>query len=202
MLIYHYTHRENWKGISQEGLHSGSYALLEPISQDWLKGPFPDYWEILKHRIGDILLKIDVHPLDESIFVQDYGHWAGYERNYILRNLSHPPERYNHTDGEIAYKQIEQSIINLNEYLAKRDEYNYVLPEVYISSAIPSEYVFLSAQQPLIEERLWPTKLGKKLCLWRLQKDVPELAPWIERYKEDHFSHGASQEGRPFYFRR
>ena len=204
MYVFHYTHSSNWKKISQlgSGLRAGSYALLTPIPQEWLDGPFPDYWKILKHRIGDILLEINVHPLDNSVFVQDYGHIAGYERNIILRNLSRPPDRYNHANGESAHRAYDKSMVYLCDYLSEKDKYDYALPEVLIRASVPFEHIRLCEKQPLLEEGLWPTKFGKEIYLRRIQRQVPELGFWVDKYKEEHSHQSVSREGRPFYYRR
>ncbi len=219
MLVYHYTHFDDLRrifdmgGTSRSGLRArrrmGHYdleafqtgavfALLEPTPKDWVGNQdFPGIWQFLKEAIGPLLLEVAVDVHSKDAFVVDRGHMEGVFYQGIPE--ARIPMPYAHITQEEAERAYIHSKIPLADYLQRRGELSYSLPEVIITDHVPLENVRIAEEQPLIEER-WEEYVDYRRTFLRTETGaIPGLDRLHAKYAQklqETWPHGA--EGPPY----
>ena len=213
MKVYHYTHpskcREILRGESP-GLNPvsfvgrlndkelyGSFGLLEPRPDNWVNNTyFPDFWDVLKLHMGQILLEVDVYSKSNGVIVVDRGHMAKFNSSLHGLEITYAvPVRYAHDTLEQATEAYIRSGIPISEFLQKSGNPEYALPEVVITEPISSKRILVSQTQPLLEDELQTggLQIGDEPLVDRpieertrnagfYVRSIPELQGWFERY--------------------
>ena len=139
------------------------FALESPAPSEWMDNKdFPRVWRDLKAHVGTLLLEVDVDSNDPSVFVPDWGHQEGYawtrtleqNPNAIFDVQVKVPQRYTHKDNLSAERAYWDGRVQIGEYLRRKDELNFSLPEVVITQNVPLERVRVSKNQPSLLEYL------------------------------------------------
>lgn len=102
MIVFHYTHFDNWEGVKngswesknipglganrrvgradQEACNTTAvFALQEPLPDTWThNADFIDIWDFFKRQVGRILLEIDINPDRDPVYILDRGHIEGF----------------------------------------------------------------------------------------------------------------------------
>lgn len=217
MKVYHYTEIKDWKDIKagsyrsknipglganrrvgredREAWNTGAvFCFLEPVPTDWVHNThFKLTWDAIKHDIqGRMLLEITVDE-NTPAYVIDRGLAEGHlykEKTDIPKGYLFPTRK----DAEAAYIQ---SKVPLKEFIEKRQDYNFSLPEVIITEDVPLEKVKISEKQPFLEEDLEKYK-NTPIFMEDIMRDInsiPELKAWYEKRKE--FSKTIANEMSP-----
>lgn len=164
--------------------NKGIFALLQPVPKEWTNNPsFTNVWSLFKLHVGKLLLDIEINPQEEGIYVGDWGYKEA-KRNFF-KTVGQIPTKYN-IDSIAASLLYGSSFIPLNDFLKRKGELNYALPEVVMTKRIPLERVRISVSQPLLEERLRSefVDLKEKSALLAEIKSFPELTTWLNSYLE------------------
>ena len=206
MKVYHYASVRDWKDIKKGSYRSNDqpglgasrrvgqddmdawntaavFCFLDPIPPEWVGNEhFKLTWDAIKHDIGGrMLLEIDVDEKDQ-VFVIDRGLAEGFlyeDKKDIPGQYIFPTRR----EGESAYLK---SKVPLKEYLERRKEYNYTLPEVIITGHVPLEKIKISELQPILEEDLKKYKNTPAIIEGTMRdiNSIPELRVWYEKREE------------------
>lgn len=168
MEVFHYTHDYNWRCIKGdqdwkvEGEMKGpvgwTFALLKPEPPEWVNNPmFPNLWETLMKRCGRItfpgevvytdrlvLLAIDVDVNNPNVFVADRGVWEIAERDLGSDIAQTVPSQQ-------AQDSYYGSRVPLAQYLDRKEELMFLLPEVQIGEPIPLTKIRPNNYQPALE---------------------------------------------------
>lgn len=210
MKVYHYARVDEWENIQRGGSWAGAdepgliglsrigqvnpdafdttaiFCFTEPLPKEWMNNPhFQEIWAQLKKHAGKLLLEIEIDESTEA-FVIDRGHMEGFF--YVSKEGL--PEKYLFPTREEAEREYIKSKISLKEYMERKDELNFSLPEVIITKHVPLPQIKISDRQPLLEEELLFLKKDGRIRNRLIEKinSIPELAEWYKKYQE------ASQE--------
>ena len=202
MKLYHYSKIESWEGIKKGSWKSDDipglgasqrlclydqegrdvvavFAHLEPLPPRWTQNKnFEGIWEHFKTVIGHLLLEIEVDLEVDKIYVVDGGHIA----SDLVNTIEGVPKKYLHKNRLEAEQYYMQTKISLEDYLDKKDELNYSLPEVIIANSIPFERIKVSELQPLLKEDLENYQGEFREELIKQIKGIPGLANWYNKY--------------------
>jgi hypothetical protein len=218
--IYHYAKPSHWNDIVDDVPHLGIipglspkrsigskdaeawqtraiFGLLKPNPDNWINNPyFRRSWQDLKNGLGALLLEMKVDPEDNSVSVGDRGHIeAAFYRDEDKNGI---PTKYLHDTLQTGERAYMLSRVPLYHYLIHADSLNFSLPEVTITRTIPLEEVFVSMQQPLLEERLtqYPATGQLHKDLLSFIDRIDELQPWYSGYSERQGDRGAVMRER------
>lgn len=197
MKVYHYTQPNNYFDIKTKNILEprhrlaptqdfnilSSYALLEPHPESWTVNPYlPQAWNILKTRIGPLLLEISIDGLDQ-VFVIDKAHLAHFY-NWGKGGLPLPQEYMHQSEAE-AEGAIIQSKMPFDQYLRIQTNTPYLLPEVVITQPVPAKgRITVSKNQDYLLDYLH--KIGSPIILnrnLRELEDLPEMLSWVTEYR-------------------
>ncbi len=208
MKVFHYAKLDSWNGIVEGSYKSDHrpglgavqnltknlptravFGLLEPLPPEWVNNQdFQNIWRALRLKMGTMLLEIDVDSKTDPVYVIDNAHISGF----LLRNEERIPSRYLHTTLHEAETEYVDSMLPIEEFLERKAELCYSLPEVIITDNIPFEKISVSEQQPLLEDSLKTRgRLGE--LLREQVMHIPELQPWYRNYQETQ----SNSEGTP-----
>lgn len=204
MKVYHYCKIDSWEDIKNGGAWIGAdepgliplrrvgmkhpdafdtlavFCLLEPLPKEWTNNPhFKEIWDHLKRNIGQLLIEIEVDK-NTKAFVIDRAKMQGF----LEEDKNGVPSQFLFPSREDAEREYVESKISLEEYLKRKDELNFSLPEVIITERVPLLKIRISDEQPVIEERLKELKgrgLSDSMYIERLLEKVPELKDWYEK---------------------
>jgi hypothetical protein len=207
MKVYHYARARDWKDIKNgsyksrglpglgashrvgkedmDAWNTGAvFCFLDPVPQEWVHNEhFKLTWDAIKHDIGGrILLEINVPDEDANVFVIDRGLAEGV----LYKDVRGIPEKYLFPTRKEAESAYLKSKIPLKEYLEKRNEFNFTLPEVIITEHVPFDKIKISEQQPFIESDLEKYK-NTPVFMEDIMRDInsiPELAEWYKKRSE------------------
>lgn len=210
MEVYHYTRDYTWRWIKNQkdhgnGVMCGDYgwtfALLEPEPEDWVNNTrIPNAWEALMRHVGTVvhdreiihveslvLLAIEVDLDDPNVFVADLGEMGNVGGN-DLKLIFSPTERLRQTQiQQQALDAYSGSRVPISEYLERKEDLGFQLPEVHIGGDIPLSNVRAHNYQPAVErmiETSWWTKgdlLSQKFeASW--QARILNLDEWYVDY--------------------
>jgi hypothetical protein len=201
--VFHYSQIERWSEIVKGSWKSGEkpglgashrmghhddeafntcavFALLEPIPESWTQNPyFKDVWQWLIADIGDLLLEIEVDPETDNVLVVDRGHLEGF----LYEDKTGIPERYMHLSRKAAERAMMESKIPLGEFLARKKELQYSLPEVIFPQNVPLDKISVSTTQSSLEVKLSKYNRTWEAELMRRVKGIPELQSWHSNYE-------------------
>lgn len=205
MKVYHYARLGDWKEIKRGSYRSedkpglaarhrmgqahmpawelgAAFALLEPTPKDWVNNPnFKQTWDYLKRDVGELLLEIEIDPNLDEAYVVD----RGYVEGRLYGDEVEIPNKYKIDQKKEAEQAYVESKVTMKEYLERKDELNFSLPEVVFHKVVPIEKISISHYQPVLEE-----SLNKYTGVFRDElidqiRGIPELAEWYERYESD-----------------
>lgn len=208
MKVYHYTWLDKWEKIKEGSWESGhkpglgailrvglkdmrawettaAFGFTDPIPQEWVENnqAFQNVWERLQADMGELLLEVEVDPEKDPVFVIDRGHFEGFKclNNQKAEGIS---PQYLHSDRAEAEGAYIATKIPLKDYLKRKDELKYALPEIIISENVPFDKISISENQPILEEKLIKYRgAGYETDLIKRIKRIPELSGWYERYR-------------------
>lgn len=191
------------KGIQLTGI----FALIEPLPKQWVNPnpPFTNVLDVLVEDRGrDLLTEIETEGL--NVYVFDFAHMF-VPRGMVMYGPDTIPQKYripsevlgpnneNLNSPKTAMRVLDfqrerylASAVPLEEYMQRRDELNYAMPEVFIMSdrLLSSEGRFeISEQQPLLERKLSKIKDDTRRS-WELQELLQAaqggLDGWYQSY--------------------
>lgn len=207
MKVYHYARARDWEEIKNGSYRSGGlpglgashrvgredagasstgavFCFLDPVPPEWVHNEhFKLTWGAIKHDIGGrMLLEITIPDEDLNTFVLDRGLAEGV----LYKDKSVVPKQYLFSTRKEAESAYLKSKVPLKEYLEKRQQFNFSLPEVIITEHVPFDKIRISEQQPLLAENL--EKYKKAPAIMRsIMTDInsiPELAEWYRKRRE------------------
>lgn len=202
MKVYHYSAFDDWREITSSrgetqnpGLQASRrigqedesalktralFALLNPLPEEWINNKyFEEIWGKLRRKVGILLLEIDVDFEKDEAFVLDRGHMEGF----LYESKASIPEKYLHPSRKAAERAYMESRVPVREYLTRKKELEYAIPEVIFLQNIPLRQVRVSNEQPFIEEELQrATNEYQRRLILRIQ-EIPELVSWYENRK-------------------
>ncbi|TSC66045.1 MAG: hypothetical protein CEO21_272 [Microgenomates group bacterium Gr01-1014_80] len=172
MEVFHYTPDYNWRYIrllKNEGVEEGRGAngwtvtLLEPEPQEWIHNPqLPDAWKDFMEGCGEItfpgevvhtdrlvLLAIEVDVNNPNVFVTDRGILKIAERN-----LGSDTAQMRELQQKALDSYYYENRVPLAEYLDRKEELGFLLPEVQIGEPIPLTRVRPHNYQPALESHI------------------------------------------------
>lgn len=198
MKLFHYSHLDDqvgiyegsWKSNDKPGLGAclrlgkvypeamnffAVFCHLSPLPESWINNSdFPDTWQRFLNNMGKLLLEINVDDKDPDIFVVDRAHMEGF-----LMGKKEIQERYFHLTREEAEKAYFDSKVPLKEFLEKKNELGYSLPEVVVTHDIPIEDIRISDEQPLLDWRFCRERFR------RMAEGIPALNEWYKKHNQD-----------------
>jgi hypothetical protein len=207
MNVYHYARARDWKEIKKGSYRSGGlpglgarhrvgtedvdawntgavFCFLDPIPPEWVHNEhFKLTWDAIKHDIGGrMLLEINLPDDDSNSFVID----RGLAESPLYKDKSTIPEQYIFTNRREAESAYLRSKIPLKEYLEKREQFNFSLPEVIITEHVSLDKIKISDKQPLLDEDLEKYKNAPAIMRSIMSdiNSIPELLEWYRKRNE------------------
>jgi len=200
MKVFHYSRLDDWNSIkrgsfktnnspglaankrlaplSDKGWKIGcSFSLLEPEPKQWTRSTTFKYaWPALISNTGSLLLSVNLEKHINTTFVVDWGHREAFLQNTLVAT----PEKYVHQTETKAQEAYVESMMPIEEYLNRKKELDYSLPEVITTEIIPLSDLEISSTQPRLEGELNKCVEGSEA--YRDTREeialLPELRNW------------------------